>query len=756
VKSSGDTVRTGRSGLPRILETTALLILLGIVVLRPLISESYESVPSAMSQALGEVSDPSPLRTLVFDGLILVAACLWLLARAIGSPHPYRWSGLEWGGVLIAVAMIASCVTAGNKRLAVDAGIDWLCNPILAIVLVQLLRTERLRRVMLAAVLASACVQVVQCLDQSFWGFDDSWRHYQSIKADFWAKQGVALDSSKVTLFEHRMLSREAQGFFPHANVAASYLSVCGLAAMGLALAGLKRIKNVGVSLADLGVFLAAILILAAVLTTKSLGATVSVVVVSLVGLLCWRLRDRIAAAPKRFVSLIWSIVWVVAAATIAYGRIYNRLPGWSLTFRWQYWTASAKMFADHWLTGVGRENFGRHYLQYKSIQSPEEIANPHNLFVQAACDFGVVGAIGIVVLLAGWSWVLAGKRRQPLNPPSPPETGGLCLLWTVALLGVVTLGRMPLLGTDNWNFLYYQTVVTGAVFLVAFRLFLAATPSADAALAGVVAGIAAFLIHDTINFAAFVPATATTLFALMAWAVASRQPEVPQTSHPTPHTPFLPWLAFTIVAMCLGMVLLTAVIPVARCQAFMDRARTELNQPLRGPIGDHPAWQALQAAAGADLWDPTPHRAQAEWALSVAKEAPLSQQESLLRTAYRKSWNAGLLDRADVQTRRLEARILLECAHASRSAGSFAEAISSTRRVLYSYPQSPNDWVHLGEVQLEAAETNLIDGQGSMAASSFQRALDLDDQRLPWEEFHRFSEAEREAIRMKIEQARQ
>ena len=144
-----------------------------------------------MTQALGNVSDPSPVRTLVFDALILLSACGWLAARAIGPGRRYRRTGLEWGLGLIAVAVVISCIFAGNKRLAVNASVDWLCYPVLTIALVQLMHKPWHRRLLLAAVLGAALAQTGQCFEQYFVGFEETKNHYESIKADFWGRQGV-------------------------------------------------------------------------------------------------------------------------------------------------------------------------------------------------------------------------------------------------------------------------------------------------------------------------------------------------------------------------------------------------------------------------------------------------------------------------------------------------------------------------------------------------------------------------------------
>lgn len=738
---------------PRVLEAIAFAIVVGVVALRPLVSESYESTPSTITRALGDLSDATPTRTLLFDVAILVSACLWLVSRAIGAPRAYRRTGLEWGGLLIAVAAAASCVTAGNKRLAINGAIDWLCQPVLAIVLVQTLRTGLSRRVLLAAIVASACVQAVQCWDESLSGQQQTWDHYQTIKADFWAKQGVPLDSDKVTLFERRMQSREAQGFMPHANVAGSYLALCGLAALGVVLGRVSAIKRNGGALLSAAGFLVAFVVLAAVLTTKSLGAAVAAAAASVVWIGATRFRPWIDAHRRGFAFAVWAVVAAVGIGTVAYGLLNDRLPGWSLTFRWQYWTASAPLIVDHWLTGVGRENFGRHYLQYKSIQSPEEISNPHNLIVQAASDWGVLGAVGLVVLLVYWPIALA-KRPEPVTPEtSVPKERVESWLWTLLLLGVVTLGRVPMLGTEDPNYVYFVTVMTGAVWLLAFRVFVGMPCLLS--IGGAVAGIAAFLLHDTINFALWVPATATTLFALMAWTLAGDDTADASPSLPTSHTSSMRWAPPVLGFFALGMVLLTAVIPTMRCLAYLDRARVQVAEPLQGAYGDHPAWASLQAAAAADVWDPTPHRAQAEWLMSISGPISGDQLERLLfaaKTAIEAAW---IRDRNNVNLQRLDAEVSLRIARSTKTREDFLEAISAFGRVLMLYPRNPPDWVRYADMQLEAAEATSTDSLRTEAAMNYERALDLDDQRLSWEEFHRLSAAEKEAIGAKIRRAR-
>ena len=117
-----------RSGIVRIkvqksLETLSLFLLLCVVMLRPLVSESYDSAATPITEALGDISDPSPLRTLIFDAMILLGMLGWLIGRVVGASRSYRKTGLEWGAVLVGVGAIISCVYAGNQRLAINGSI---------------------------------------------------------------------------------------------------------------------------------------------------------------------------------------------------------------------------------------------------------------------------------------------------------------------------------------------------------------------------------------------------------------------------------------------------------------------------------------------------------------------------------------------------------------------------------------------------------------------------------------------------------
>lgn len=110
-----------------------------------------------------------------------------------------------------------------------------------------------------------------------------------------------------------------------------------------------------------------------------------------------------------------------------------------SLQFRLQYWSGSLAMLADAPLFGSGPGNFREHYLQYKLAASSEQIADPHNSFLDLWANGGVVALAGGLLIA-----FLVLKRLVNLSPATPrksPPEGLLSSPWMVgaelALLGL-------------------------------------------------------------------------------------------------------------------------------------------------------------------------------------------------------------------------------------------------------------------------------------------------------------------------------
>ncbi len=910
-----------------ILRRIPLLILLVVVGLRPLIGETFDSAQDVISSGVSQLLPAMPVRTLGVD-LAILAAATGLIARRAWT-RTYRRTGLEWGFLLLVVAAGVSCAFAQQKRVAVNAAIDWLCLPVLAMALVQEVTTRWRRRVLLGVIVASASANAVECLDEAYFSLPETRRFYEEHRTEFWRERGVPLDSAIVRMYEARLRAGEPDGFFYHGNVAGGYLAMVALALTGAVAAGAaarsrqqsrackeavpdqsrarkeavsrnpseplpdgrgtdhapqgalpygrgsdhapqRMIANaprntaegrpptgVGgsegvLSSADdsqgagwvgaLSILLIAMLVLAMFLT-GSTGALASLALVGVVWVGAAVLRRwaawRVFVERRRRAVFVaaWLGVAMSAAAAIGHGLYHKSLPGASLNFRWQYWTASAGMIRDHLWTGVGRENFGRHYVQYKSIESPEEVASPHNFVVQAAADFGVLGLAGLMTLLIGGSAWLAGvggpgggraggeragdgvsipgteatRVALPLEAHRDPPSRRTVVIQSLVLALVIFGIRLPLLGADSGAFMLLQTYVALPVWIAAFLLV--ALPGAsversssaqrkagDCAsmvpfaateplmFAGACAGLAAFVIQDTVNFALFVPASATTALALYALAASmrhtpmetaapsSRTERQDEAAHRTPFPRVACSLVTSAILILLGFTAWQTWVVGQSNRALAEaRELARRSVPPRQFANDAARRDVVEAAvrrvlgrfddaARLDSWDPTPCVEQGEWlaSLCVGGALPVSPEwfgevRVALDEAKRRDPSRAEISRRVARIEQAAASRLTSESEptGTQRAEHLRRAVEAAQRVVQLYPSDPSAWRLLGECQLQAGDASSEPGTLKDAEASLSRSLDLDAARPVWEVIRRFSDDERGAIEWLREEVR-
>jgi len=732
----------------KVVNNLCLFVLVVIVALRPLVGETYDSSIDSISASLSTVlPSPMPATTLIFDLVILICACLCLVTRAIGKaradktladkpPMAPARTGLGIGTVILVLAAIVSCYVAGQKRVAINASIDWLCYPIMAITLAYLLRRGWQQRLLLGAILASAGAQSLECFDQHFVSFPETRQQYESTKETFWSQQGVPLDDPKVALFEGRLYSNEASGFLGYSNVAGAYLLLCGFAAAGImwhrfSTGGrVAGCTNISTALTAIGV----LLIFFAMLLTRSTGA----VVACGIGLVLaggvylgrsrwvarsndvvdrpWRLGETTAwlrqtVPPNRAWLMGWLVAVLGGLAVVGHGLTHDSLPGASLNFRWHYWTASAGLIADHLWTGVGRENFGRHYLKYKSIQSSEEIASPHNLLVQMASEWGLIGLVGIVAMLLG-----ASKRCvQPVVVTPQDDLRKESLPWWPWCVGVacaVFLLRIQFLGSDL-NYIYSTTIILVFAWLIAFVLF-TINPFSPGCMANLLSpglvtairiGLLVYLVQEMIHFSLFVPGTATTAFALLAlavWSAPSLRSKGGGRINQVPSPSLFLRKGWSIhsgtpakliaAGACLGLLILfvTFVLPVWRSNAVLALARQDRYHVTPGKLTGQSAYRNYALAGQLDPLDPTPWAEQAQWLVGAARSIPQWRDEAM-RLALDSLHQAIRKDPYQVAYYRRLARIHLELAKTEDEESNDKNAIEAYNRAVELYPNSPD-----------------------------------------------------------------
>jgi O-antigen ligase len=244
----------------------------------------------------------------------------------------------------------------------------------------------------------------------------------------------------------------------------------------------------------------------------------------------------------RRAVLAICLLLGIVGGgAVVWYGLSHDRLPGGgSMLVRWQYWHASAKMYADHALTGVGPGNFGDYYTRYKPAAALESVADPHNFPLSILTQYGPLGLLGFMAMLLVPLWRLivpaTAAPSVELNPLRPAfRTQAIIFLVAVsAALLLIRPVLMPETFAESLDVIIYvivtMHVAPAAVFIIAFVLFagpLLKTSDKKSEVNNTTTTIAIFCavlgvaLHNLIDFALFEPGVLTTFWALMACLIA-------------------------------------------------------------------------------------------------------------------------------------------------------------------------------------------------------------------------------------------
>lgn len=115
-----------------------------------------------------------------------------------------------------------------------------------------------------------------------------------------------------------------------------------------------------------------------------------------------------------------------------------------SLKYRMEYWQGTMGVVREAPLLGVGPGQFRQHYLQYKLPESSEEIADPHNLFLDAWTSGGLTALLGLCVIVLGVSVkILRGflSSEREINDVAEIQDAVWGQLTCVAgLVGLLTL----------------------------------------------------------------------------------------------------------------------------------------------------------------------------------------------------------------------------------------------------------------------------------------------------------------------------
>lgn len=84
---------------------------------------------------------------------------------------------------------------------------------------------------------------------------------------------------------------------------------------------------------------------------------------------------------------------------------------------RTHYWKATAWMFRDHPIVGVGLEGFGMAFPRYDSLNGTYRVERAHNDYLQTLAETGLIGslcALAFIVILFRQGWTLLRRTHDP------------------------------------------------------------------------------------------------------------------------------------------------------------------------------------------------------------------------------------------------------------------------------------------------------------------------------------------------------
>lgn len=730
---------------PKYLFRIALFLVASVVGGRFLTTESLRRWMGLTQGWAYNEPGPGPMTTLIFAGLLLLAFCLWLIGCG-RQGQMVRWPKWPVLALLVmSVSTMIATVLAGQKHIATLRAADWITQWLTFLMLLDLLRRSAYRRVLLAAVLATATLVSFKCLYQFYVELPDMLAQYQRQPEVFLAGLGAVPGSARAAQIEDRIIQGQASGYSATGNITASVLILAVMAAVGL---GADRIFNMGCKFSRFfGLLLWGLagLMVWAMAVTASRGAMVGLVLAGTLlamYLVIRKLRPmRLRRHYRTIVKYVAMLVVVLVLAVVGWGLKFGSLGPRAMTFRWHYWVGSARMFAANPWFGVGPGNFKLHYVAHKLERAVEEVANPHNVFVEMFTEIGLFGGLGLVVCLAS-IFIVATKPTGELNKTNTKYTSRLRpLLWLLllaagvfALRTAVNIEGAALLRivqgqASSEDFPILVLGLIGPLVVWAIGFVIAITDSDDVSgenwpatpllRIAIVCGLAGFVLHNQISLAMLHGGGGTIFWVFAALALAMHPAKESQNYRLSGIDRYLV-SGLTVVA--LAMFVVKVFIPAATEHRHIQRASSMSAEGL-----DYLGIEAqLDQAAQALPSDPWPHSLSAR---ILAERGYLERAINQQRQAVDKNphdWT-GHFDLA---------RLLAQQARGSESEQSWKSALQAMHEALQCYPSKPDLHEELADMYAERQNW-------AAAVEHYQQALDYDqakelDAKYQWPSRHR------------------
>jgi len=450
--------------------------------------------------------------------IILVVFLIWLyLNQKITRLN----LAIRVGIILLLCASLFSSLSATDRSLAMYNGTGLLIGIILFLIVKDIFSEPKRVIICIFIIITMGTVFSLKVWNKHLFEMKQSYEYFLRHKRDILKEMGKEEDDRFLKLVEGRLKGGDNGGFFFHSNLAGSYLSSIFFLSLIPILSGSFKKKRIsGKTL--LNIIIGAS-ILSALFLTKSRGAIfsllISLIIISVIYVFRYWIRDNL----KTFLVISVLITSVCVCSFILYGVKKREFPDQSLTYRWQYWVGSYRIFKHNWLFGTGPGNFRYYYLRYKLPEAPEHIRSPHNMIVQAFCEYGIMGGMGILLLMGGILYQGLRRYVDSLNRlrdiPYDRESLSFLIILLITIFGSVFLIKRYLFNNFFIIFLPYMVVF---LLVSVFNLLSNDMFKESHIRLFILGSVICFLIGNMVNFSLFEPSTELLFFILSALLIAS------------------------------------------------------------------------------------------------------------------------------------------------------------------------------------------------------------------------------------------
>ena len=588
-----------------ILEYILLALCLCVIALRTTFTEGPTAQSAALPGNFGE-----SVYSLSISAVLILSFVVWCVWSLCSRRFLYRFTGIEAGLCILIIAVIVAGFAAANKRAAITGFVTQLAPILMAVLLVQILDSHSKIKLLLVFIAALGVVQAYQCAEQLLVGNQAMIEQYEQDPQTLLEPLGIQPNTLQHFQFEHRLYTRGVRGFFTTSNSAGSFALLASFAAVALFLEKLKNRKfseSVPSQFIIPGLAVAVVVFTLAV--TRSKGAIAASLIAAAIFVIYFFFADRLKAHKKAILIVCLLLTIAGAYATVSYGVAHGRLPGGnSMLVRWQYWHASARMYADHPLTGIGPGNFAAFYPHYKLAEALESVADPHNFLLAVLTQYGPLGLVGFLamIFLPLWKIIFADTAGSaPKNHQSDSAFRRLAVVMVIVVSAALLLVRpiiIPATLGDTLGVMAYVTFILYLAPVIAFAVgfWLFTTGPNDIRNTNIIAAalfcaVLGCLIHNLIDFAIFEPGVFTTLWAIIACLIALNFHQNSQTPFVLKHPRLIKMIVAPAALLIIWAYFNYCLIPPAKANAKIQQAH------LAASYGQFEQAHSLLAAAAED-----------------------------------------------------------------------------------------------------------------------------------------------------------